>query len=468
MANKYLWHGNTFCGDGTTADAAASDGAVGAWNNINVLTGTAPAFGSIAAGNTVYIRSKDASDADITITQVANNNIGIAGASIGNPVHWILDSGSVWTGIDGILTVATPGPHYVTVQNNNNITCKRDRFVFYLSTSYSAAYIDVFKCYFTAITGVMFDYGLSNVTRGAKITMGINSYDSQQFVDCTFRIGGRYLTTFGQANYGLACFLNCDFELTNASETEPLFSPGAYNAVIRVIGGSIYGAGVTSSAALFNAGSGIVELIGCAVPKVLPMPVQFGSTGSYPQKYFSIVSADGEAGSYYAGVSGAISSRNDGLFPTLNATLDDSVSTPWSWWAYPDNAYPAIPLQITSTLIYSDTPATKTLKVNILVSDDFTAIDKSNCYIVVGYTNNTTGNVEYLRSLDVSGGALESSVAGWSAVTYGAIALSKKQLVVTTTSAIKQNSVVTVSLLITQNSTNTTDILFVCPVPVLT
>ena len=58
MADKFLRHGETFCGDGTASNAAASAGAVGAWNDINVFEGTAPASGALADGDVVYIRSK--------------------------------------------------------------------------------------------------------------------------------------------------------------------------------------------------------------------------------------------------------------------------------------------------------------------------------------------------------------------------------------------------------------------------
>lgn len=64
MANKYLIHGATYCGDGTASNEAASAGAVGAWNDINVLEGTAPAQGSLAAGDVVYIRSKTSAGRD--------------------------------------------------------------------------------------------------------------------------------------------------------------------------------------------------------------------------------------------------------------------------------------------------------------------------------------------------------------------------------------------------------------------
>ncbi len=39
MANKYIIHGATYNGDGTTSSEAASDGAAGAWNTLTYFEG---------------------------------------------------------------------------------------------------------------------------------------------------------------------------------------------------------------------------------------------------------------------------------------------------------------------------------------------------------------------------------------------------------------------------------------------
>ena len=97
MANKYIIHGATFCGDGTSNALAASNGAVGAWDNINILEGVAPAYGTaVAAGDIVFIRSKTAVGADITRTLTATVTLGSAAATTANWVTWVLDNGSLW------------------------------------------------------------------------------------------------------------------------------------------------------------------------------------------------------------------------------------------------------------------------------------------------------------------------------------------------------------------------------------
>lgn len=96
MANKYIVHGATYCGDGTSPNMATADGGVGAWNNINIFEGTAPPYGSLAAGDTVYIRPKDASGNDMTGT--------ISGPSVSFSYAWTANK--PWVGIAVGLTNA--------------------------------------------------------------------------------------------------------------------------------------------------------------------------------------------------------------------------------------------------------------------------------------------------------------------------------------------------------------------------
>ena len=121
MANKYLIHGATYCGDGTASNEAASAGAAGAWNNINVFEGTAPAYGTApVAGDFVYIRSKTSAGADITRTLTADITIGSANATITNPVTWVLDNGAIWSGIDGKLSYQCSGGNCKTTVRSYN------------------------------------------------------------------------------------------------------------------------------------------------------------------------------------------------------------------------------------------------------------------------------------------------------------------------------------------------------------
>ena len=116
MANKYIIHGATYCGDGTSSAVASSNGGVGAWNDINVFEGTAPAYGTApAAGDVVYIRSKTSAGADITRTLAATATLGSASATLASPITWVLDNGSVWSGVELKLTYNCPSYYVFSV-----------------------------------------------------------------------------------------------------------------------------------------------------------------------------------------------------------------------------------------------------------------------------------------------------------------------------------------------------------------
>ena len=125
MANKYIIHGETYCGDGTTSAAATSAGGVGAWNDINIMEGTTPPSpGALVAGDVVYIRSLDASGAAITRTLTAARLLGSTAATPTNPITWILDDGTVWSGINGVLTFTNSASYMTTLRINNAFVSK--------------------------------------------------------------------------------------------------------------------------------------------------------------------------------------------------------------------------------------------------------------------------------------------------------------------------------------------------------
>src|SRR5574337_1781350 len=123
MATKYLIFGAAFNGDGTTSSEAASNGAAGAWNQSSILTGTAPTYGALAAGDTVNIRSKTGAgaDADISNTLGASITLGSASATATAPITWILDDGTIWAGKNGTLTYTSSSTSYTITLRANNI-----------------------------------------------------------------------------------------------------------------------------------------------------------------------------------------------------------------------------------------------------------------------------------------------------------------------------------------------------------
>jgi hypothetical protein len=120
MADKFIRPGAPFNGDGTTNEVAAIDGAPGAWNDIGIVTGTPVVFGSLDPGDTRYIRSKTHAGADVTVTLAAALTIGPGGATEAAPITWILDNGTIWPGVDGILTyTSSVVSRFVTVSSHH-------------------------------------------------------------------------------------------------------------------------------------------------------------------------------------------------------------------------------------------------------------------------------------------------------------------------------------------------------------
>lgn len=174
MANKYIIHGATYCGDGTSSALATSAGAAGAWNDINVLEGTSPAYGALAAGDVVYIRSKTSAGADITRTLAANVTLGSSAATAAAWVTWVIDGGTIWSGINGTLTYTMASSYTVTQMAYNDIQADiPDRFALVLPTM---RIVDAIVHNTAAGAGATFDFGYLTgsygVTTGAARTCG--------------------------------------------------------------------------------------------------------------------------------------------------------------------------------------------------------------------------------------------------------------------------------------------------------
>ena len=168
MAERYLIHGAAYCGDGTASNEAASAGAAGAWNNINVLEGSAPAYGALAAGDTVYIRSKTSGGADITRTLAANATLGYASATDAAWVRWVVDGGTVWSGINGTVQYDCPSTYTVTLRSYNSFECEvQDRFV--IREANAAAYnkVTLIFAQYTQMRKVLIDLSYATTSGGA-------------------------------------------------------------------------------------------------------------------------------------------------------------------------------------------------------------------------------------------------------------------------------------------------------------
>lgn len=464
MADKYLIHGATYCGDGTANNEAASAGAAGAWNNINVLTGTAPAQGSLAAGDVVYIRSKTSAGADIDITLGAASNLGSTKATQAAPITWILDDGTEWSGVSGALTITqgTSATAYTLTFKawNRIISRAQDAFVIKsLLTANAACGVNLETGH---MDGVMFESSASVGTSARHVLV------PQVGVEITLKNthiknGGRSSTT-GILNYtvnnGRVVLVNPDIELLEVS-TEPLFSSSSSNTSMSILGGRIRGAGATSGVPLFYGGSSIqAVVVGLDYPKTMSLTnSQQGVVGPV-----TLFGADGGFGSSVIHRGGTVDSRQDGNYPYLTAAYPDSAATGWSWKLYPKYAEFTEPLYVDAAKAYTAAADTKTVTAELLVSDTITGLDSYNLWIDGYYIDDTTGDtVGFSTQPEVTGSAIATSTAAWSSTAYGSVSLLKRKITFTTPTSIKQDTVVCVRLTSTYRSLSADDILFFCP-----
>ena len=475
MANKYIRHGETFNGDGTSSAAATVDGGVGAWNSLNVFDSfAAPNYGggSLAAGDVVYIRSKDAGGADITRTIAANTTLGNASASSGAWIDWVVDNGVVWPGINGSVTYTHASSYQISPRIYNRYTASEKGNLKVVVTGTSSPNV------LTAVAGgaVVFEKVIidcSGQTGAGAFNIG-SAAGQLDFINCEFlifKIGsyGFYLN----APEGINLY-DSDIRIDAVGGTK-LFTLNDY-CDVRMFGGSIYGSGansgllaVASVTASYSCG---IRLVGTKYPTTMPLT----ATNPYLPHYVSAANSrtviesvfgDGLFGAEIHMPSGVINSRNDGFYPSCNAVFPDDNNTPWSWYVYPRGSLVANSRQIVVSKFFSGASASKTVTLNFLLSNAISGANKGNVWIEVDYID-SSDNRRFMTSRDISGSALDVSTATWSTTSYGPIFFDKKQIAITTAYAVKQNTMLNITVHYSKGVGSTNDILFVCPEVLLT
>lgn len=467
MANKYIIAGATYCGDGTASNEAASAGAAGAWNNINVFEGTAPAYGSLAAGDVVYIRSKTSAGADITRTLAASINLGSTNATSSAPITWILDNGVVWSGVDGVLTYQMSGA-YITYFRVDNIIRAETVGNFVVKHTAASPSQNPFSYVLGVARGIKFDTLAKTNTNNLMIAVDGVLEDP---IFSTGRLGANG-TSYGLISQSAAAnglLINPDIELTYSTPAgQYLFGfQGSFLSNLTVIGGRIHGDGVTSAqsvARLHTTNGSQLSLIGTDVPKEL-IPC---ADVSYKGQQFTMIGCENGIGGHLEALWGYATSRSDNNPPTLGARFPDSGSTPWAYRIYPRNPTQQNPVTVPVVKLYTEAAAAKEVTIEVLVADTLTP-NKSNVWANVQYTDDATGAPKNICTRDFTAGSLAASSAAWtgrsgSEVPWGMVTLNPYKLVVTTPTAIKPDTPVTVTFFTTLTAGgNTANILFVDP-----
>lgn len=390
MANKYIRHGETYNGDGTSSAAATSDGGSGAWNNINVLEGTAPAYGGLASGDVVYIRSKDAAGADITRTLTAATILGSASATAAGWITWVFDQGDVWSGVAGSLTYQFGGAsYYYTITNRefNALVAGAASKIVFLSTRPDGS-----------DTEAVINKGhLENILIDLSGQTGSNNYSSPFASAGGSSSKNVYYKRYKPGNspsysffnvlntaQGLVRHTNPMIEILNPTTNgQTVFAVKNTYHKIEVSGGRIFGAGATSNQALVDTdGYNGISSRAVFVCRGLQYPntMNMFNPGREPiaaNHIFDVTGADGGSGSHYESGWGYVTSRSDNYPPTLSGTLPDGSLTPWAWRMYPRNTSLVFPGAVDFCGYYRAPPPRKRSRLNFWSRQDFRRYSKT-------------------------------------------------------------------------------------------
>lgn len=462
MANKYIRHGETYCGDGTTSAAATSNGGVGAWNNLNVFEGTAPAYGVLAAGDVVYIRSLDSTGAAITRPRTTTVAIGSSAATLENPIKWVIDRNSVWTGIAGtIIYTLTLSGVGVSILSNNAVIANAYNLVFSTTTT-SGSNSDLLvatNCF----------------TKDIKIDSSSNTTPSVAGPRCRFQ-GGCHINLWvrqGEVTYHvLTCDSNTDTTLINPNIEiiGPLYFAASSTAVFATGGGFtnkflVYGGSVTtliSGLALYTNDqyAGLMEFNGLQFPSTMTLS---------NAALFNLKSAvtsngnDGILGNAYHDYFYSYSSRFDGYYPTLNAFLELSGATPWAYCIYPFRTTFQNPAQVSTSKLWTQDAAIKTITVEFLWPTSMAAPTSDKVYVSLGYIDSASGAKRQECSQAFPGEVHSISAALWSATSYGPTNFTKYSISITTSTSIKKDTEVIITFISSPMSASPNDIIMLCP-----
>jgi hypothetical protein len=456
MPNKYIRVGATFNGDGTSSALAASNGGVGAWNTLAYFEGTAPAYGSLAAGDVVYIRSKNEAGDDITVTHTATVTLGSAVATVSGYIQWIIDNGEIWPGIDGTITytnnIANNVACNLSNQYNEYICRTRGSLRIVRVGSVNTAY-NLGTYSGGLVDGMMWDWsGLTGSGR-TNLTAPTSGYGVMRNI--MVKAGYRFDPVFRMnvTNHRLI-LINPDIELFDTSNS--VFGAVNTGTQIEVIGGKVHGSGAPGCQLI--SGDYPVNITGLKFPKT--MLISRNPRGS------RILGQDTSVGAVMSDAWGVADTLPvTGNYPFLDARLPDSTSSGWSWKVYPSLVSRQVPMRFqVSSKFYQQAPAVKTLTLEALIErDDFKAdCNTQNLWAEFHYFD-TDGNPVVVSTRDDVGVSLEASTANWSADYYGAVQFDKIKFSATTPSAIAQDTMVTTVLWGGVQAGSTAEYLLVCP-----
>lgn len=472
MANKYVRHGATYCGDGTSSAEATSDGGVGAWNNLIDVFAGSPAYGSLDNGDIVYVQTNNGSDITVTLSA----DLTMVSGAVDNPITYIFDDGTTFP-VGGILTLELGASYVLTTGDYVNLIGKNLNFI--IHTSYAGtSIIYPWLIYSTYFESVKFESDELTSHSGVPLAFqgGYTHHVYARLVNCYLKLGMAYpmekyaFIAFNSYNYVL--MLNPTIDLNGSGTTDRyLFNFGDYGISLHIIGGKVINA--SDQNYLFTSPPDRLMAIDLLFDGFDPgslitnIPAYTDPTDSgYKPNLFRIYLTNIND-NYYDFVLnndiGTIEWRSGQNYPTLNAILPDGSNTYWSYKVYPVTVNKGAPMEAPQRNIWYDlSSAVKTVTCEFLANVNYGTPKDDEMWMAVTYRS-TDGNTYTETTKGLGNNNVDTSTAGWSATVYGAQSYNKFKISLTTVHQIKQYSDVRVVVFIGMKALSSTDFFFIDP-----
>lgn len=472
MALRYINPTATYNGDGTTSSDAASAGAAGAWNNlINCFSGS-PGYGTLSAGDTVYVKCPTGTT---TITLGATLTFSST-PTRALPITWIFDDGVVWSGNSGLINIKTntAGTYYFSFTNFHNFISNNGNGVCFYSDYNLSSAVNVWAFGENYMKGIRFDCAATGNGKSTRYLTSVTGAFTA--VDCYFAVKNSFNNTYPTFILNPYCptlFINCEFDMTgNYDGDRTIFGCATpYGNRVDFIGGKVTGS--TENNWVFS-GVSSTQIFDIAFDGFDPGLLKLDLRTEYTTLNANSVRAMYQNipntlfGSSIVTSIYSVHWRNGQNYPTLNAVLPDTNNTPWSYKVYPKNTSQSMRTEFPlREKFYLATAATKTITVELLISNNYTNPKQNEWWMQVLYTDATTGAIYKQSSYEVRpvGGStdLAAGSSGWSTTTYGATSYTPYKMSVTTSTTIKQNSIIYVKIFSGRAAPSSSDFYFVDP-----
>lgn len=474
MATWYiaLDHANNGNGDGS----ADQVGAGGAWNTLDVNNA------SIAAGDTVIIKTGNGvgGDAAFTTTGVLTFK---GGSASGGAVTFIFDDGTVWAGDAGVFQLShslTTASRYVVFSTWCSVI-GNDRLVI-KATSGNSFTNDLYSVQMRGanIAGVEIRHdtadGCGSDTEGFLIWLDNDQNSLAVLRNCKLikRVGAAPRGAISWTRYSPQTIElhDCKIELPSASAIGLWYTFAETSTVyarLRMYGGEVVTGNVGNKVLNnFSYLDARFQGVKCDNMDFFQFSNSWTSEPGLEDAIIEAVNCNGGVDCAVDTGWARIDSDQAGNYPYLQAR--DQQGNPWTMRVYPRHGNEAFPLRITSLYdYYTLTAATRTVKVALLMQEDYTNVDDARLWVDVEYVQDSDGATvrASTQATPAAAAAIASDTAGWSAVIYGALNYNKHKIELTTPTAIKANTVVKVTVWSALEAPGADKFFFIDPAPVI-